>query len=160
MWYPSKLLAMTSTFIPSSFFSDHIEKIIWMNILFFLNALRNYFPKRPSVAPLYTLSNVNDVPVGFVTRSHFEDVYCFNCDRRRKAVARYRMICLVLVHCIYISIKINKYLFHWPDCEEILANALMLSICTSASLTSTFWFTFAFPIIFLSLSPSYMDILK
>ena len=28
---------------------------------------------------------------------YFEGVYCFNCGRRRVAVARYRMICLVLV---------------------------------------------------------------
>ena len=28
--------------------------------------MRNYFPKRPSGAPLYTLSKLYDVPVGFV----------------------------------------------------------------------------------------------
>ena len=30
--------------------------------------------------------------------SVFEDVYCFICGRRRVAVARYRMICLILVY--------------------------------------------------------------
>ena len=30
-------------------------------------ALWNYFPKRPSGAPLRTLSKLYDVPVGFVT---------------------------------------------------------------------------------------------
>ena len=29
--------------------------------------MRNYFPKRPSGAPIHTLSNLYDVPVGFVT---------------------------------------------------------------------------------------------
>ena len=28
--------------------------------------MRNYFPKLPSGAPLYTLSKLYDVPVGFV----------------------------------------------------------------------------------------------
>ena len=30
--------------------------------------MMNYFPKRPSGAPLHTLSKLYDVPVGFVTR--------------------------------------------------------------------------------------------
>ena len=59
--------------------------------------MRNYFPKRPSGAPLHTLSKLYDVPVGFVTPSpYFEAVYCLFCCRQRVAVARYRMICLVL----------------------------------------------------------------
>ena len=29
--------------------------------------MRNYFPKRPSGAPLHTLSKLYDVPIGFVT---------------------------------------------------------------------------------------------
>ena len=32
--------------------------------------MRNYFPKRPSGAPLHTLSKLYDVPVGFVTPPH------------------------------------------------------------------------------------------
>ena len=56
-----------------------------------------YFPKRPSGAPLHTLSKLYDVPVGFVTPPpYFETEYCLFCGRRRVAVARYRMICLVL----------------------------------------------------------------
>ena len=39
--------------------------------------MRNYFPKRPSGAPLHTLSKLYDVPVGFVTPPHFEAEYCF-----------------------------------------------------------------------------------
>ena len=58
--------------------------------------MRNYFPKRPSGAPLHTLSKLYDVPVGFVTPPpYFEAEYCLFCGRRRVAVARYRMICLV-----------------------------------------------------------------
>ena len=58
--------------------------------------MRNYFPKRPLGAPLHTLSKLYDVPVGFVTPPYFEAEYCFFCGRRMVAVARYRMICLVL----------------------------------------------------------------
>ena len=59
--------------------------------------MRNYFPKRPSGAPLHTLSKLYDVPVGFVLPPpYFEAEYCLFCGRRRVAVARYRMVCLVL----------------------------------------------------------------
>ena len=61
--------------------------------------MRNYFPKRPSGAPLHTLSKLYDVPVGFVTPPYFEAVYCFICGRRRVALARYRTICLVHIQC-------------------------------------------------------------
>ena len=64
--------------------------------------MRNYFTKRPSGAPLHTLSKLYDVPVGFVTPPpYFEAEYCLFCGRRRVAVARYRMICLVLLRCIH-----------------------------------------------------------
>ena len=59
--------------------------------------MRNYFPKRPSGAPLHALSKLYDVPVGLIPHSSFGAMYCFICGRRRVAVARYRMICLVLV---------------------------------------------------------------
>ena len=59
--------------------------------------MRNYFPKRLSGAPLHTLSKLYDVPVGFVPPSLLcESQYCLFYGRRRVAVARYRMICLVL----------------------------------------------------------------
>ena len=61
--------------------------------------MRNYFPKRPSGAPLHTLSKLYDVPVGFEPPPYFEAEYCLFCGRRRVAVARYRMICLVLIMC-------------------------------------------------------------
>ena len=67
--------------------------------------MRNYFPKRPSGAPLHTLSKLYDVPVGFEPPSYLEAEYCLFCGRRRVAVARYRMICLVLV---------NSHLFPLP----------------------------------------------
>ena len=58
--------------------------------------MRNYFPKRPSGAPLHTLSKLYDVSVGFVPPPpYFDAEYCLFCGRRRVAVARYRMICLV-----------------------------------------------------------------
>ena len=58
--------------------------------------MRNYFPKRPSGAPVHTLSKLYDVPVGIDPPPYFEAEYCLFCGRRRVAVARYRMICLVL----------------------------------------------------------------
>ena len=57
--------------------------------------MRKYFPKRPSGAPLHTFLKLYDVPAGFIT-PFFEAVYWFICGRRRVAIARYRMICLVL----------------------------------------------------------------
>ena len=55
--------------------------------------------KRTSVAPFHTLSKLYDIPVGFVNPPpSFEAVYCYICGRRRVAVARDRMIRLVLVH--------------------------------------------------------------
>ena len=59
--------------------------------------MRNLFPKRPSGAPLHTLSKLYDVPVGFVTPPYCVAEYCFY-GRRRVAVARYRMICLVFAN--------------------------------------------------------------
>ena len=53
--------------------------------------MKNYFPK----LPLHTLS-ILYVLVGFVTPPNFEAVYCFICGRRRMAVARCRMVGLVL----------------------------------------------------------------
>ena len=53
----------------------------------------------PSGAPLHTLSKLYDVPVGFVPpHPYFEAEHCLFCGRRRVAVARYRMNCLVLLH--------------------------------------------------------------
>ena len=46
--------------------------------------------------PLHTLSKLYDVPVSFAPPPYFDAVYCFICCRRRVALARYRMICLVL----------------------------------------------------------------
>ena len=63
----------------------------------FASLMRNYFPKRSSGASLHTMSKLYDVPVGFVTPPYIETVYYFLCARRRMAIARYRMICLVPV---------------------------------------------------------------
>ena len=58
--------------------------------------MRNYFPKRPSGAPLHTLPKLYDVPVGFVTPPPILRLNIVFCGHRTVAVARYRMICLVL----------------------------------------------------------------
>ena len=68
---------------------------------------------------LQTLSKLYDVPVGFVTHPpSFVAVYCIICGRRRVAVARYRIICIVLVlrrQCIILYQRyddlINDFLF-------------------------------------------------
>ena len=70
-----------------------------------------------SVALLHTLSKLYDVPVGFVTPPpySFEAVYCFISGRRRVAVARYRMICLVLIFSIvdnFIYKHVFRFLVH------------------------------------------------
>ena len=82
--------------------------------------MRNYFPKRPSGASLHTLSKLNVVPVGFVN-PYFEAVYCFICGRQRVAVARYRMICLVL------TLKASPYLFKLPSTRSNSTAAIFLS---------------------------------
>ena len=79
--------------------------------------MRNYFPKRPSGAPLHTLSKLYDVPVGFKPPPrYFEAEYCLFCGRRRVAVARYRMICLVLIH---VCISIPLYLQRLRECNKV-----------------------------------------
>ena len=55
---------------------------------------KTYFGCTASYFKLY------DVSVGFVSPPSFEAVYCYICGRRGVAVARYRMICLVLVNSI------------------------------------------------------------
>ena len=72
----------------------------WMTIVrvfvskLLASLMRNYFPKRPSDAPLHALSKLYDIHIGFFSLLSFETVYCFICSRRRLADARYRMICL------------------------------------------------------------------
>ena len=58
--------------------------------------MRNYFLKRPSGAPLLC-QNYIMFPLVLYPSPYFEAVNCFIYGRRRVAVARYRMICLVLV---------------------------------------------------------------
>ena len=70
--------------------------------------MRNYFPKRPSGAPLHTLSKLCDVPVALYPSPYFEAEYCQFCGRRRVAVARYRMIFLVLIKTNYICKSLQK----------------------------------------------------
>ena len=67
----------------------------------------NYIPKRTFGAPLHTLSKLYDVPIGFVS-PFFEAVYCYIYGRRRVAVARYRMICLVLTKYSHFPESIKK----------------------------------------------------
>ena len=68
--------------------------------------MRNYYPKRPSCAKLDTFSKSYDAPVGFVAAPSFDVVYCLICGRRRVAVARNRMICLVIV----MLYKVTKFI--------------------------------------------------
>ena len=56
----------------------------------------NYFLFMVILNKFHTLSKLYDVPVGFVTPPYFEAIYCLFCGRQRVAVARYRMICVVL----------------------------------------------------------------
>ena len=56
--------------------------------------MRNYFPKRSSSAPLHTLSKLYDVSLCFVTTPLLRLCTCISSFA--VAVARYRMICLVL----------------------------------------------------------------
>ena len=88
---------------------EHVEyKLFGLLSKLLASLMRNYFPKRPSGAPLHTLSKLYDVPVGFVTPPrYFEAEYCLFCGRRRVAVARYRMICLV--HVLDICVKHEKH---------------------------------------------------
>ena len=76
--------------------------------------MRNYFPKRPLVAQLSNLSNLYDAPVGCVSPS-FETVYCYICGRRWVAVARYRMICLVL---LYFVRRYSNSSLQLTSCEK------------------------------------------
>ena len=59
--------------------------------------MRNYILKRTSGAPLLSLPKLYDIPVDFESLPSFKAVYCYICGCRRVAVARYRMICLVLL---------------------------------------------------------------
>ena len=83
-----------------------IQTVCFLSTLL-ASLIRNYFPKRPSVAPLHTLSKLYDVPVGFDPPPYFETVYCFICGRRRMSVAGYRMICLVLSRKCSIVMQID-----------------------------------------------------
>ena len=61
--------------------------------------MRNNFPKRPSDAPLHTLSKLYDVLVGFVfPPSILRLCIALFAVTEGVAVARYRMICLVPVY--------------------------------------------------------------
>ena len=48
------------------------------------------------ILPLHTLSKYMMFPLVLPPPPYFEAVYCFICCRRRVALARYRMICVVL----------------------------------------------------------------
>ena len=93
----------------------------------FASLMMNYFPKRPSGALLHTLSKLFDVPVGFVSRPSFEDVYCFICGRQRVAVARYRMICLVSAIPRFPAKQISNVFC--PISSDTTASGLHLRIC-------------------------------
>ena len=73
---------------------------VWVLSKVLASLVRNCFTKRPSGAPLHILSKLYYYVPLFVyppPPSSFEAVFCFICDLRRVVVARYRMICLVLL---------------------------------------------------------------
>ena len=70
--------------------------------------MMNNFPERPSGAPLHTWSKLYDVSLVSTLPLSFLAVYCFICGRRRVAVARYYMICLVLSYFFKWSFFLNK----------------------------------------------------
>ena len=94
---------------------------------------RNYFPKRASGALLNTLSKLYEVPVGFVPPS-FEDVYCHICSRRRVALARYRMICLVLV-------RQEKEVAHSRDACEVTLHVILHAISKQVNKPNIYCFS-------------------
>ena len=78
----------------------------------------NYFPKRTSDALLHTLSQLCDVPAGFLFPFSFDAVYCYICGCRRVAVARNLIICLVHQRRILFFFKVrgqNSRLFSKYD---------------------------------------------
>ena len=82
---------------------------LWASCFSKLSAslMKNYFPKRTSGTSFHTLSKLYDVPVGFVSPL-FWAVYCYICGRRRMAVARYRMICLVHANFRFSGPRMSK----------------------------------------------------
>ena len=100
--------------------------------------MRNSFPKRPSGAPLYTLSKLYDVPVGFVNPSSLWAMYCFICGRRRVAVARYRMICLVLLRSINLLVRILWFCYFYRKCGEITDEVIVASKNSGGMMILTF----------------------
>ena len=76
----------------STFYLDYPSLL--SQFLLWASLMRNYL--RPSGAPLYTLSKIIWCSPWFCNSTSFGAVYCLMCGRRRVAVARYRMICLVL----------------------------------------------------------------
>ena len=61
-----------------------------------VSLMRNNFPKWPSNALLHTLSKLYDVHFVLYTPPSFEQRFGFISSRRRMAVTRHLMICLVL----------------------------------------------------------------
>ena len=75
---------------------NHFVKVI-VRVLskLFASLMRNYYPKRPSSASLYTSSYLYDVPISFVAPLILGSELRYLWSQR-VAVARFRMICLVI----------------------------------------------------------------
>ena len=113
-----------------------------------LSKMRNYLPKRPSGAPLQTLIEQYDAPVGFVASPSFKLVKSFIYGCRRMVVVRYRMIRLVLVFTFVL--QNYKYLScfltfeFWTSLGTsvlLITNILRLfSVCISMNINTDFLF--------------------
>ena len=121
-------------------------------IKFLTPLMRNDFRKRPSGAPLHTLTKSYHIPIGFVNLfPSFEAVSCFICGRRRVVVAWHRMICLVL---IFYEAETNFQKFLDPpitDCDVFDHPSLHIShihLSSNSHVNHTI-FNFVFGIYFL-----------
>ena len=87
---------------------------------------------------LHLVKTLYDVPVGFVPLPlYLEAEYCLFCGHRRVAVARYRMICLVLVKTFCIKIFKKSIKIATKACynEQIISLDLKPEVDASLNIT-------------------------
>ena len=92
------------------------------------------------------MSKLYDVPVLFLFPTSFEAVYCYICGRRRVAVARYWMICLVIVPCFRES----------AGTLNLIRPSVRLSVCLSVRPSVTKTLTLAITFALLQVELSYL----
>ena len=74
--------------------------------------MRNYFPKRPSGAPLHTLSKLYDVPVGFVTPPPILRLYIAYFAVAEGWLGKARLSGFIVRPCFTCGIRCQKLWFH------------------------------------------------